>query len=89
MLFGDGASALVVSGESGERSTRLLEILNVLLESNGAFVDDLGVRRPGTEFGAGVGESSDEARADFSPRMNGQSVILHASRGWWRCAVPS
>lgn len=84
MLFGDGASALLVSGASvdvsGERSTRSLEVLDVLLESNGAFVDDLGVRRPGTEFGAGVDELSDEARADFSPRMNGQSVILHASR---------
>lgn len=87
MLFGDGASALLVSGASvasvnasGERPTRPLEILDVLLASNGAFADDLGVRRPGTEFGAGVDELSDEARADFSPRMNGQSVILHASR---------
>lgn len=84
MLFGDGASALLISGASvnasGGGSARPLEILDVLLASNGAFVDDLGVRRPGTEFGAGVDELSDEARADFSPRMNGQSVILHASR---------
>jgi 3-oxoacyl-[acyl-carrier-protein] synthase-3 len=84
MLFGDGASALLVSGTSvnasGEGSARPLEVLDVLLESNGAFADDLGVRRPGTEFGAGVDELSDEARADFFPRMNGQSVILHASR---------
>ena len=84
MLFGDGASALLVSGASvdasGERPARALEVLDVLLASNGAFVDDLGVRRPGTEFGAGVADPSDEARADFFPRMNGQSVILHASR---------
>lgn len=78
MLFGDGASALVVSGE---RAPGSLEILDVLLASNGAFVDDLGVRRPGTEFGAGLDEAGgDGARADFFPRMNGQSVILQASR---------
>lgn len=81
MLFGDGASALLVSGEvPGERPARALEVLDVLLASNGAFVDDLGVRRPGTEFGVGVDDLSDEARADFFPRMNGQAVILHASR---------
>jgi 3-oxoacyl-[acyl-carrier-protein] synthase-3 len=91
MLFGDGASALLISGDgskpsaasvdgSGGGSARPLEVLDVLLASNGANVDDLGVRRPGTEFGAGVDEPSDEARADFFPRMNGQSVILHASR---------
>ena len=76
MLFGDGASALVVSGE---RRAGALEVLDVLLASNGAYVDDLGVRRPGTEFGIGSA-ASDEERADFSPRMNGQSVILQASR---------
>jgi 3-oxoacyl-[acyl-carrier-protein] synthase-3 len=78
MLFGDGASALIVSGE---RAAGSLEVLDVLLASNGSFVDDLGVRRPGTEFGGGTSEAvSDEERADFSPRMNGQSVIVHASR---------
>ena len=78
MLFGDGASALVVSGE---RRPGALEVLDVLLSSNGSFVDDLGVRRPGTKFGVGVeGGDADEARADFFPRMNGQAVILHASR---------
>jgi 3-oxoacyl-[acyl-carrier-protein] synthase-3 len=79
MLFGDGASALVVSGEGTAAGS--LEVLDVLLASNGSFVDDLGVRRPGTEFGvASDGDGSDEERADFSPRMNGQSVILHAAR---------
>ncbi|HEX8502442.1 MAG TPA: ketoacyl-ACP synthase III [Pyrinomonadaceae bacterium] len=78
MLFGDGASALVVSGEGAAGS---LEILDVLLASNGSFVDELGVRRPGTEFGGGTSEAaSDEERADFFPRMNGQAVILQASR---------
>jgi 3-oxoacyl-[acyl-carrier-protein] synthase-3 len=76
MLFGDGASALIVSGE---RAPHSLEVVDVLLSSNGAFVDDLGVRRPGTEFG--VAASADvEERADYFPRMNGQAVILQASR---------
>jgi 3-oxoacyl-[acyl-carrier-protein] synthase-3 len=82
MLFGDGASALLISGEvSGARAPGSLEILDVLLASNGAFVDDLGVRRPGTEFGGGTpGDVSDEERADFFPRMNGQAVIVSATR---------
>jgi 3-oxoacyl-[acyl-carrier-protein] synthase-3 len=71
MLFGDGAAALVVSskGEVGA-----LEIVDVHLATNGKYVDDLGIRSPGSEFGT-FGESQ-----DFEPRMNGQSVILQASR---------
>jgi 3-oxoacyl-[acyl-carrier-protein] synthase-3 len=82
MLFGDGASAFLLSGEGvGERAPGSLEVLDVLLSSNGAFVDDLGVRRPGAEFGGGSPEGvSDAERADFFPRMNGQAVILQASR---------
>jgi 3-oxoacyl-[acyl-carrier-protein] synthase-3 len=82
MLFGDGASALLISKDvSGEGTTAPLEVLDVLLSSDGAFVDDLGVRRPGTEFGGGAAEAvAEEERADFFPRMNGQSVILQASR---------
>jgi 3-oxoacyl-[acyl-carrier-protein] synthase-3 len=81
MLFGDGAAALVVSGEPRQGA---LEVVDVLLSSNGAYVDDLGVRRPGTEFGndaAAIDADADgEARDDYAPRMNGQSVILQASR---------
>jgi 3-oxoacyl-(acyl-carrier-protein) synthase III len=55
MLFGDGASALIVSAEDAldkdEDERRALEILDVLLATDGAYVDDLGIRRPGTEFG--------------------------------------
>lgn len=76
MLFGDGAAALVVSGE---RAGMALEIVDVTLASNGAFADDLGVRRPGTEFGASPA-AGEEERADFHPRMSGQAVILQASR---------
>jgi 3-oxoacyl-[acyl-carrier-protein] synthase III len=86
MLFGDGASALVVSGEAGPGA---FEVLDVTLASNGSFVDDLGVRRPGTEFGAATFEDEGDAEGksedsggseDFFPRMNGQAVILQASR---------
>ncbi|MDT5156268.1 MAG: 3-oxoacyl-[acyl-carrier-protein] synthase [Acidobacteriota bacterium] len=73
MLFGDGASALLVSGE---RSQGGLEVVDILLSANGSFVDDLGVRRPGTEFGLSAGGVEE----DYFPRMNGQAVILQASR---------
>lgn len=79
MLFGDGASGFIVSDEAqGEGA---LEILDVHLATDGSYVDDLGVRRPGTEFGPRrAAPEEDESAADFGPRMNGQSVILQASR---------
>ena len=71
MLFGDGAAALVISskGEVGA-----LEIVDVHLATDGKYVDDLGIRCPGSEFGV------DGEKPDFEPRMVGQSVILQASR---------
>lgn len=75
MLFGDGASAILVTNEPKEGA---LEIIDIHLATDGSFVDDLGIRCPGTEFGT-TRESTDEASA-FAPRMVGQSVILHASR---------
>jgi 3-oxoacyl-(acyl-carrier-protein) synthase III len=77
MLFGDGAAALVVSGEGREGA---LEILDVLLATDGAFVDDLGVRCPGTEYGTARSHDPLQYAADYQARMVGQSVILHASR---------
>lgn len=79
MLFGDGASALVVSGEPRPGAW---EVCDVLLAADGSFADDLGVRCPGTEFGVRLedGGASRPAPEDFFPRMAGQSVILHASR---------
>jgi 3-oxoacyl-[acyl-carrier-protein] synthase III len=68
MLFGDGAAALVVSSEPGEGA---LEIVDVHLATDGEYVDDLGIRSPGSEFGR---------EGDVYPRMVGQSVILQASR---------
>ena len=77
MLFGDGASALLVSGEERKGA---LEILDIVLYTDGTYVDDLGVRCPGTEFGTTSSHNVDEHGADYVARMVGQSVILHASR---------
>ena len=77
MLFGDGASALVVSGEGRDGA---LEMLDIHLATDGKYVDDLGLRAPGTEFGAAHTHDRSEHAADYFPRMVGQSVILQASR---------
>jgi 3-oxoacyl-[acyl-carrier-protein] synthase-3 len=75
MLFGDGASALIVSGERQDDS---LEIVDILLATDGAYVDDLGIRSPGSEFAARP--SANTTASDDKPRMNGQTVIRHAGR---------
>ena len=62
---------MIVSAARGEAS---LEILDILLATDGNYMDDLGIRSPGTEFGR-PGKA-----ADSLPRMVGQSVILQASR---------
>lgn len=77
MLFGDGASAIVVSDEYRDSA---LQIVDVLLATNGSYVDDLGIRCPGTEFGVFDREDSGVQQKDRFPRMVGQSVILQASR---------
>ncbi|HKP72079.1 MAG TPA: ketoacyl-ACP synthase III [Pyrinomonadaceae bacterium] len=77
MLFGDGAAAMIVSGERRDRS---FQIVDVLLATDGAYVDDLGIRSPGTEFGNARTHDSREFAGDYDARMNGQSVILQASR---------
>jgi 3-oxoacyl-[acyl-carrier-protein] synthase-3 len=77
MLFGDGASALIVSAEARPQA---LEIVDVFLATDGSYPDDLGIRSPGTEFGGPNTHDVVEHRADFLPRMNGQAVILQASR---------
>src|ERR1039458_4453875 len=71
MLFADGASAVLISSE---KHSGALEIVDVLLATDGSHTDALGVRAPGSGFGF-RGEA-----ADFLPRMAGQSVILNASR---------
>lgn len=74
MLFGDGAASLIITDDQTAHSW---EILDVFLATDGAFVDDLGQRRPGSEFGPHYDAAH---AADFLPRMNGSSVILQASR---------
>lgn len=73
MLFGDGAAAVIVSAKPRDTA---LEIIDINLATDGTYVDDLGIRCPGSEFGSMPTPQS----LDFSPRMNGQSVILQASR---------
>lgn len=75
MLFGDGASAMIVSREAQNNA---LEIIDVHLATNGSYIDDLGIRCPGTEFG--VMGARDELHSDYVAHMNGQSVIIQASR---------
>lgn len=74
MLFGDGASALIVSAR---RKTDSLQVIDVLLATDGSYIDDLGIRCPGTEFGI---DPSGTNLSDYRARMAGQSVILQASR---------
>lgn len=76
MLFGDGASAIIVSGTDSKGS---LEIIDVLLRTDGSYIDDLGVRCPGTEFGNSIGGAWAQS-SDYLPRMIGQKVLLRASR---------
>lgn len=71
MLFGDAASALIISASPRKGA---LEIIDVYLATDGQYVDDLGIRCPGSEYGNG------EEDQDRAPRMVGQSVILQASR---------
>jgi 3-oxoacyl-[acyl-carrier-protein] synthase-3 len=68
---------LIVSGHSRPGS---IQILDVLLATNGAYADDLGIRCPGSEFGAVPQPQQDIEQANYRPRMAGQSVILQASR---------
>lgn len=72
MLFGDGASAIIVSGKENEQALRIIDLY---LATDGSYIDDLGIRCPGSEFGV-----APVAEMDLRPRMVGQSVILQASR---------
>ncbi len=69
MLFGDGAAALILRAEPRPGA---LEVSDVLLATDGQYADDLGIRAPGVRFG--------DSPNDRRPRMNGQTIIMHASR---------
>lgn len=75
MLFGDGAGALVVSAHTS--SHLALRIDDVLIQTDGNFAEELGVRAPGT--GNGPGWVADQDGLQL-PKMNGRTVILHAVR---------
>lgn len=77
MLFGDGAAALIVSGNAARNA---LEIIDIALATDGEYADHLGIRRPGTRFGLATSDSTSNDLNDYFPRMIGQSVILQASR---------
>jgi 3-oxoacyl-[acyl-carrier-protein] synthase-3 len=77
MLFGDGAAALIISSA---RRPPAIEIVDVALATDGSHADDLGVRAPGSEYGNAAGAWRAVDEADFKPRMNGQTVIVQASR---------
>lgn len=77
MLFGDGAAALIISSEQRPAA---IEILDVAVATDGAYVDDLGIRRPGTEFGNDLTTALAVEGGDYKAQMNGQSVILQATR---------
>ncbi len=75
MLFGDGASTLVVSREANEGALRVVDIL---LESDGAYINSLGIHSPGTEFRSE--HIPQKIAANNIPQMEGRIVILHSLR---------
>ena len=75
MLMGDAGSAIILSNENRDKSVKLLDIR---ISTDGTFLDDLGIRSPGTEFG-GMTNCNDLGELDnYFGRMNGLSVISNA-----------
>lgn len=83
MLFGDGAGAVVLSGEpklTDKAREYLVRIDDILIETDGSFVEDLIVRAPGTANGARwLDESHVDSRMHYGS-MQGRNVILQAVR---------
>jgi 3-oxoacyl-[acyl-carrier-protein] synthase-3 len=83
MLFGDGAGAVVVSGEpkvTDKAREYLVRIDDILIETDGNFAEDLIVRAPGTANGARwLDESHIDSRMHHGS-MQGRTVILQAVR---------
>lgn len=81
MLFGDGAGALIVSGDAHPDSDQFcLRVDDVLLASDGSFAQDLIVRAPGTANGARWISPEQLIGGLQFGSMNGRNVILHAVR---------
>ncbi len=83
MLFGDGAGAVVLSGESkltDKAREYLVRVDDILIETDGSFAEDLIVRAPGTANGARwLDESRLDSRMHYGS-MQGRNVILQAVR---------
>ena len=88
MLFGDGAGALIVSGDTNAKCGRFdLRVEDVLLSSDGSFAEDLIVRAPGTANGARWLSSEQLIAGLHYGYMNGRNVILHAVRKLAEAAI--
>jgi 3-oxoacyl-[acyl-carrier-protein] synthase-3 len=79
MLFGDGAGAMVISLEPIPGSLAL-RIDDVLIETDGAFAEDLCVRAPGTANGPNWIDDEQVAAGLQLGSMNGRVLILQAVR---------
>jgi 3-oxoacyl-[acyl-carrier-protein] synthase-3 len=83
MLFGDGAGAVVVAGESLLRDANrrsVLRIDDVAIAADGSFAEELIVRSPGTANGARWVDKDQIEAGLHTGSMQGRSVILHAVR---------
>jgi len=83
MLFGDGAGAVVVSGESkmpDKTREYLVRVDDILIETDGNFAEDLIVRAPGTANGARWLDAEQLAAGWHHGSMQGRTVILQAVR---------
>lgn len=83
MLFGDGAGAVVLSGEpklQDKPREYLVSVDDILIETDGSFAEDLIVRAPGTANGPRwLDESHIDSRMHYGS-MQGRNVILQAVR---------
>jgi 3-oxoacyl-[acyl-carrier-protein] synthase-3 len=83
MLFGDGAGAVVVNGESQLKDKPreyLVRVDDILIETDGSFAEDLIVRAPGTANGARWLDAEQLAAGLHLASMQGRTVILQAVR---------
>ncbi len=70
MLFGDGAGAFVLSSALRSAQTErecLVQVDDILIETDGSFAEDLNVRAPGTDNGA--------------PRILAEQIVSGCSAG--------
>jgi 3-oxoacyl-[acyl-carrier-protein] synthase III len=76
-LFGDGAGACVLAKSARPGAIQLMDIL---LCTDGRFARDLAVLAPGTGNGSRWSREDPAARELLYPVMTGRTVILHAAR---------